>query len=65
MRTSHKSTWSNIDQAFLYDYNIKPCRDCRACKKDEIKELCNKIDHTDILIIGTPICWFGSLELPS
>ena len=53
--------------SFLYDYNIKPCNDCRACKKgkmecillDGMKELYSRIDAADIIVIGTPIYWFG------
>lgn len=62
-----KSIGQNIEQVFLYDYNIKACRDCRVCKKDDlvcvIKDdmqiLYNKIDQADFLIIGTPVYWFG------
>jgi len=57
----------NIGQLFLYDYEIKPCTDCRACKKEDLlcvirdgmKDIYTKIDNADILIIGTPIYWFG------
>ncbi len=53
--------------SFLYDYNIKPCNDCRACKKgelvcillDDMKEIYSRLDDADIIVIGTPIYWFG------
>ncbi len=56
-----------IKSYYLYDFNIKPCIDCRACKKGELvctlkdgmEELYTRIDNSDILIIGTPIYWFG------
>lgn len=56
---------SNI--SFLYDIEIKPCADCRACKKgnlncmlkDEASLLYSRIEKSDIIILGTPIYWFG------
>ncbi len=57
----------DCETVFLYDYDIKPCADCRACKKggfkcimqDGMLELCEKIEDADFLIIGTPIYWLG------
>jgi len=57
----------DIKISYLYDFNIKPCVDCRACKKGELvcilkdgmEELYASIDDSDIMIIGTPIYWFG------
>jgi multimeric flavodoxin WrbA len=56
---------SNV--SFLYDYEIKPCIDCRGCKKetmvcilkDEMQDLYPRIEKADILIFATPIYWFG------
>lgn len=56
---------SNV--SFLYDYEINPCIDCRACKKDatvctlkdEMQNLYPRIENADILIFATPIYWFG------
>ena len=53
--------------SFLYDYNIKPCDDCRACKTgkmeciitDDMKEIYTRFDNADIIVIGTPIYWSG------
>lgn len=53
--------------SFLYDYDIKPCNDCRACKKRELvcvlkdgmREIYPRLDAADIIVIGTPIYWFG------
>ena len=47
--------YSNI--SFLYDYEIKPCVDCRACKKDEMvcileddmNNLYTRIEKADIM----------------
>ena len=55
------------EKLFLYDYEIKPCVDCRACKqgenvcilKDGMPSIYNKIDAADTLILGTPIYWYG------
>jgi len=51
----------------LYSYAIEPCIDCRACKKgdytcvlnDQMVDLYEKIDNSDILVFATPIYWFG------
>lgn len=53
--------------SFLYDYKIKACEDCRECKTgemeciilDDMKEIYERIDAADILIIACPIYWFG------
>lgn len=53
--------------SFLYDYNIDPCDDCRACKTekmeciitDDMKEIYTRFDNADIIVIGTPIYWSG------
>ena len=56
---------SNI--SFLYDYDIRPCEDCRGCKKgekvcilnDDMKRIYPKVESSDVLIIATPIYWYG------
>ncbi len=53
--------------AYLYHKQIKPCYDCRACKKgkmvcvvsDDMQDLYQRIEASDVLIFGTPIYWFG------
>ncbi len=55
------------DISFLYDFDIKPCVDCRGCKrgnmecllKDDMADLYERIENCDILILATPIYWFG------
>ncbi len=55
------------DLSFLYDYEIKPCIDCRACKKGKMKctlkddahLIFDKIEKADVIVIGTPIYWFS------
>jgi len=57
----------SVNKTFLYDYDIKACTDCRACKKgnlicvvkDGMQELYPLIDDADILVFATPIYWFG------
>ncbi len=52
---------------FLYDYTIEPCTDCRACKKgklvcnvkDDMQELYKQIETSQIIVVATPIYWFG------
>jgi len=52
---------------FLKNLNVGPCTDCRNCKKgelvctvqDEMQALYKKMEQSDILILGTPIYWFG------
>lgn len=57
----------HIENVFLYEYLIKPCTDCRFCKTDELEciiddgmdEIYEKINKSELLVIGTPIYWFG------
>lgn len=51
----------------MHNQSISPCNDCRACKRgdfictvnDDKQNLYKEIDNTDILILETPIYWFG------
>lgn len=64
---NHLSADLQAEQLFLYDYNLNPCTDCRACKEGDLEciiddgmiELYSKINEADILVLGTPIYWFG------
>ena len=55
------------EKLYLYDYEIKPCVDCRACKQGEkvcvltggMRDIYQKIDAADAIILGTPIYWYG------
>ena len=55
------------DTAFLYDRDIRPCTDCRACKRgdrvcavnDDMQEMYARLEESDILVIGTPIYWYA------
>ncbi len=54
-------------KVYLYEYEIKPCVDCRKCKtkepvcalKDGMGELYPPIDKADVLVFGTPNYWYG------
>lgn len=56
-----------FEKSFLYDIDMKPCKDCRVCKKGEEKclvkdgmqDLYNKLEQSDTIIVGTPIYWFS------
>ena len=55
------------DIKYLYDFDIKPCVDCRGCKKDkkeciledDMSKIYPDLEEAKIIIIGTPIYWFG------
>lgn len=64
---SLNSNSDEIRKVHLYDYEIKPCIDCRTCKKDnsictiedDMQLLYPQIEDADILIFATPIYWFS------
>lgn len=55
------------EKLYLYDYEISPCIDCRDCKKgdyvctvaDGMQEIYPKIQEADLVILGTPLYWYG------
>jgi multimeric flavodoxin WrbA len=55
------------EKIYLYEKEIRPCVDCRACKrgdlvcilKDDMSKIYTAIDSSDALILGTPIYWYG------
>jgi multimeric flavodoxin WrbA len=55
------------EKVYLYDLNIKPCVDCRACKKcnfqcvidDDMQLLYPKLENADVIVFGTPLYWYG------
>ena len=56
--TTHKVILSKLD--------IGPCRACDACRKtgkcvqkDDMEELVIKMKNSDVLVLGTPIYWWG------
>jgi multimeric flavodoxin WrbA len=57
----------SAQKLFLYDYKIKPCTDCRKCKrddfrctrKDDMRDLYPLLRDADLVVFGTPIYWYG------
>jgi multimeric flavodoxin WrbA len=55
------------EKIYLYNANILPCVDCKACKKDsfqcalndEMQGLYSKLQEADVLVFGTPLYWYG------
>ncbi len=51
----------------LYDYDIKPCVDCRRCKRDDFRcalsdgmsAIYPRLRDADLIIFGTPVYWYG------
>jgi multimeric flavodoxin WrbA len=54
-------------KVYLYDADIKPCLDCKACKKGNFKCLLNdamqqlypSLEEAEVLVFGTPLYWYG------
>jgi multimeric flavodoxin WrbA len=52
---------------YLYDLEILPCLDCRACKKgdfhcalkDDMQKVYPELEDSDCIIFGTPVYWYG------
>jgi len=52
---------------YLYEFDILPCLDCRACKRgsftcaleDGMQMIYSELQDADIIIFGTPIYWYG------
>ncbi len=56
-----------VDKVYLYDVDIGPCVDCRACKSsahkcvlgDGMQLLYPKLEKADLIVFGTPLYWYG------
>ncbi|MFW9863300.1 MAG: flavodoxin family protein [Candidatus Thorarchaeota archaeon] len=55
-----------IHKVILSKLDIGPCRACDTCRrtgkcvqKDDMEELVTKIKNSDVLILGTPVYWWG------
>jgi len=54
-------------KVYLHGRNIGPCVDCRGCKKephtcivdDEMHEVYDVLDASDVVVFGTPVYWYG------
>lgn len=61
------STGHLTEKIYLYDVDIKPCIDCRTCKKgnytcvlvDGMTPLYSKLGNADVIVLGTPLYWYG------
>jgi len=61
------SNGSTTGKVYLYDVEISPCLDCRACKsephrctlKDDMQLLYPKLEAADAIVFGTPLYWYG------
>ena len=57
----------SVEKAYLYDMDIRPCIDCRNCKKgsfecateDDMQILYPRLEEADVLVFGTPLYWYG------
>jgi multimeric flavodoxin WrbA len=62
-----KTNGNSTEKIYLYDVEIKPCVDCRACKKDAyqcalkdgMQTLYPKLQEADVIVFGTPLYWYG------
>jgi multimeric flavodoxin WrbA len=55
-----------VDKVILTKLDIGPCRACDTCRKtgkcvqkDDMEELATKMKNSDVLVLGTPIYWWG------
>ena len=61
------STGHSTEKIYLYDVDIKPCIDCRICKKgnctcilvDGMTPVYAKLEDADVIVFGTPLYWYG------
>lgn len=55
------------EKLYLYDLDIEPCLDCKACKKgsykcaliDDMQTIYPKLQEADVIVFGTPLYWYG------
>ncbi|MHA1904216.1 MAG: flavodoxin family protein [Candidatus Thorarchaeota archaeon] len=57
---------ASIRKVILSKLNISPCRACDICTKtgqcvqqDDMTELFVQIEKSDVLVLGTPVYWWG------
>ncbi len=57
-----------ITDVYAHHENINPCRSCHSCKtsdkkiciiKDDMQNYFNSLKEMDVLVLATPIYWFG------
>jgi multimeric flavodoxin WrbA len=58
---------NSTEKIRLYPLQIKPCIDCKSCKKgtfqcalkDDMITLYPKLEGADVIVFGTPLYWYG------
>ncbi len=62
-----KETGAQVETYFLSQLNIKPCNACDVCKKtgkcihpDDMLKLLDKIKCSRVIVLGTPLYFWGS-----
>ncbi len=58
---------NQVEKLNLYDTEILPCIDCRACKNganqcllsDGMQTIYQKLEDTDTIVFGSPLYWYG------
>lgn len=57
---------ATIEKVMLNKLEIKPCQACNSCYKtgkcvqeDDMIPLFDKMEQSDVLVLGTPIYWWG------
>jgi len=62
-----KENKHDTEKIYLYNVDIEPCVDCKACKKgrfqcaivDGMRGLYPKLEAADVIVFGTPLYWYG------
>jgi multimeric flavodoxin WrbA len=58
---------ARVEQAYLHDLAIGPCRGCDSCRKeikghcivrDDMQSLYDKVIDADVLLLSSPVYWF-------
>jgi multimeric flavodoxin WrbA len=61
------SNGNSTSKVYLYEVDLSPCVDCRACKNglqecaiiDGMQTLYPKLEDADAIVFGTPLYWYG------
>ncbi|MFX1331186.1 MAG: flavodoxin family protein [Promethearchaeota archaeon] len=55
-----------VEKVILSKLDIRPCRACDTCRKtgkcvqkDDMEELVTRMMSSDVLVLGTPVYWWG------
>ncbi len=62
-----RSAGHDAEKLYLYGRDIRPCVDCRGCKrgdfqcvlKDDMAGIYPRLRDADVIIFGTPVYWYG------